>query len=89
MEFPAYGGQQMLRRGKWKAIRQDLHKEPNAPIELYDLENDPAEKDDLAQQYPEIVAEMWTLMKNARTKSQEFPFPALDEQIVPRDLILN
>ncbi len=86
VEFPAYGGQQMIRRGKWKAVRQDLIKKPDAPIELYDLENDISEKTDLAEQYPEIVSEIWNLMKKARTRSNEFPFPALDNQIVPANV---
>jgi len=86
MEFPAYGGQQMLRRGKWKAVRQNLKKEPDAPIELYNLDEDIAEEKDVSKKYPEIVAELWNLMKNARSGSKEFPFPALDDQIVPRIL---
>jgi arylsulfatase len=87
MEFPAYGGQQMLRQGKWKAVRQNLIKEPDAPIELYNLEEDVEEKQNLADMYPKIIEELWINMKKARTKSSEFPFPALDNQIIPSTFV--
>ena len=76
----------MLRQGKWKTVRQNLIEEPDSPIELYDLEKDIAEEYDLAAQYPEIASQLWNLMNNARTKSIQFPFPALDNQIIPRTL---
>jgi arylsulfatase A-like enzyme len=77
----------MLRQGKWKAVRQNLIKEPDAPIKLYNLEEDVEEKKNLADMYPEIIKELWTNMNKARIKSNEFPFPALDNQIFPRTLI--
>ena len=64
-----YLGKQAIRRGKWKAVRLGIEKE----IELYDLENDLAEENNVADQHPEIVAEMAELMKTARTESELFP----------------
>ena len=78
MEFPAYGGQQMARSGKWKAVRQNLLKDPAAPIELYDLERDPGEMMDVAASHPETVAELKAVMAREHRPSKEFPFPALD-----------
>lgn len=77
-EFPAYGGQQAVRYGKWKGVRQGLFKEPSAPLELYDLSTDIAESNDLAQQYPEIVSLLDSLMTASHIPSQTFPFEALD-----------
>ncbi len=77
-EFPAYGGQQAIRYGKWKGVRQGLFKEPSAPLELYNLSTDIAERNDLAQQYPEIVSLLDSLMKASHIPSQTFPFEALD-----------
>ena len=77
-EFPAYGGQQALRKGKWKALRKNLNKDPKAPIELYDLENDVAELHDVADQHPELIKEIENILRTVRMPSDTFAFPALD-----------
>jgi len=77
-EFPAYGGQQAIRYGKWKGVRQGLFKNPTAQLELYDLSVDIAESNDLAEQYPEIVKTLDSLMQTSHIPSEIFPFPALD-----------
>ncbi len=79
-EFPAYGGQQAIRQGNYKAIRTDLLKNPEAKVQLYDLSKDIAESNDIAQQHPEMVKQLAEQMKSARFPSETFPFPALDEQ---------
>jgi arylsulfatase A-like enzyme len=64
-------GQQAIRMGKWKAVRL----RPGEKIELYDLDNDISESKDLADKYPEIVAEMAELFRTGRTESEVFPLP--------------
>jgi len=61
-EFPSYGGQQAVRMGKWKGIRKDI-KKGNTEIELYDLENDIKELNNVAEQYPEIVKQIEDIMQ--------------------------
>lgn len=61
-EFPASGGQQAVRMGKWKAIRKEILK-GNMELELYDLESDIKEKNNIAANYPEIVKQMEQVMK--------------------------
>jgi arylsulfatase A len=85
-EFSAYGGQQALRQGKWKGIRQNMipkkGSEVNTPkpfkTELYNLEIDPGETTNLAKEHPKILAHIEYLMKQARVPSEIFPFPGLD-----------
>ncbi|MCK4919479.1 MAG: arylsulfatase, partial [Bacteroidales bacterium] len=62
-EFPAYKGQQAVRMGKWKAIRKNIFN-GNMYIELYDLEKDLEEKNDVSDQFPEVVAEIEAIMKS-------------------------
>ncbi|MEM9261394.1 MAG: sulfatase-like hydrolase/transferase, partial [Bacteroidota bacterium] len=38
-EFPAYHGQQAVRKGKWKAMRQNMN-DGNLTLQLYDLSSD-------------------------------------------------
>jgi len=84
-EFPSYGGQVAVRTGKWKAVRKGLLKNPGSPIELYDLDKDMAEQEDLAKQFPEVVRQVREIMKSAHTPSSEFPFPAIDSLVFMRE----
>jgi arylsulfatase A-like enzyme len=72
-EFHEQGGKQAVRQGKWKAIRFNVIENPNAPVELYDLENDPEESKNLAQQFPEKAQELGKLMTQSHTRSALFP----------------
>ncbi len=56
-EFPSYGGQQAVRMGKWKAVRKDIFK-GNMAIELYDLEKDIQEQNNIASEHSELVKQM-------------------------------
>ncbi|OQP38868.1 hypothetical protein A4H97_19360 [Niastella yeongjuensis] len=49
-------GMQAVRFGDWKAVRKGTHVNANAPIELYNLKDDVAEKTDVAAQHPQEVA---------------------------------
>jgi hypothetical protein len=64
--------------GRWKGVRQNLSKDPAAPVELYDLEADVGETKDLAAGHPDVVAKVREVMRAERRPSKEFPFPALD-----------
>ena len=79
-EFPAYGGHQAIRYGKWKGIRQGLFKDPLAPLQLYDLDADIGETTDLAAQYPGLVQQLDSMMKASHIPSQTFPFSAIDNE---------
>ena len=73
-EFHEQGGRQAVREGKWKAIRLQVKRDPNGPLELYDLQADPQEKNDVASQHPEIVDRMAQIMTEAHTDSEVFLF---------------
>ena len=68
-EFHAMGGRVALRKGKWKAVRYNVNKYPNSPLELYDLSQDPGETKNVANQNPKVVTKLDALIKQAREKS--------------------
>ena len=73
-EFHEKGGRTALRAGKWKAVRYNVLKEPNAPIKLFDLSKDPGEQKNVASEHPETVVRLTATMKAARTDSEIFTF---------------
>ncbi len=64
-------GLQAVRWGKWKGILTDIRK-GNKTMQLYDLENDLQELQDLAAEYPEIVDKLQHYMDISH-KSPENP----------------
>ncbi len=73
-EFHERGGRIAVRKGDWKAVKYNVEKDPDQPIELYDLSQDIGEENDVAEQHPEIVAEMAEIMRAARTENPVFAF---------------
>ena len=56
-----------IRYGKWKAVVLDRREGLN--IELYDVKADQSEQNNVAKQYPEVVNEITTMMKEAHVKN--------------------
>ena len=82
-EFRSYGGQQALRMGPWKAVRQNMLKRSNPDplkIELYNLDEDISESHNVAALHPDLVARARTLFTQQHTPSTLFPMPALDRR---------
>ena len=87
-EFPDYSGQQSVRVGDWKAIRQNLKPKGKPPAtdatkiivktELYNLKDDLAESKDVAAEHPDVLAKLEKLMREQHVPSAEFPFAVLD-----------
>jgi arylsulfatase len=79
-EYPEAGGHQAVRLGRWKALRSGIKKRPLTTA-LYDLEADPREERDVAQQHPDIVGQAEQLMRDARIPPalDAFKLPALGD----------
>jgi arylsulfatase A-like enzyme len=74
-EFSGYGGQQSIRAGSWKLVRQQLSKKNQTTTQLFNMETDPNETTDLADRHPDKVLELSQLMQAQHTPSSLFPLP--------------
>ncbi|MCK0158316.1 arylsulfatase [Cellulophaga sp. F20128] len=73
-EFHEKGGRQAVRMSDWKAVKYNVLKNPNAPLELYDLSKDKGETNNVAAKFPEIVKQIEVILQEARTPSEVFTF---------------
>ncbi len=76
-EFPAYGYQQAVRLGSWKAVRHGVDR-GNPPFELYDLAADIGETRNVSADHPDIIERVEKIADEAHTKSNLFPVLAED-----------
>ncbi len=68
-EYPKRGLNQAVRWGRWKAVR---YAERDA-MELYDLNRDPSEQNDVAARHPRVLARIGAYLKDVRTESPHWP----------------
>ena len=83
-EFPGYGGQQSIRMGEWKAVRQQMAK-GILRTELYHMGTDPAERHNVAAEHWERVQMMEREMEASRRPSERFPLRPLDKPLATKN----
>jgi arylsulfatase A-like enzyme len=77
-EFHEQGKKQAVRMGDWKGVRLNVAKNPDGPIELYNLKTDIGEQRDLATEgteNTEVIEKIKEILKAARTPSEHWPIP--------------
>jgi arylsulfatase len=77
-EFHGYGGNLAVIDGPWKAIRQKVMTKQPGEWELYRLDKDPSESEDLAKHHPEVLAKLIAASENDRSAEPDFPFHMYD-----------
>lgn len=83
-ESPGYGGQQCVRAGNWKLVRQNLSAsgkqagKKTPTTELYNLAEDPYETTDVAAKHPDIVQKLSAIASTQHVQSSLWPIRALD-----------
>ena len=71
-EFQELGGRQAVRQGPWKLVHLNIRND-NARYELYNLDDDPGEKNDLAAAEPDRVEALKAIMQEAHIPNPDFP----------------
>jgi arylsulfatase len=88
-EFPAYGQQQAVRAGDWKAVRNNVDR-GDSRFELYNLSSDVAEERDLAAEHPDVVRRLAEIAAAAHTSSKVFPLlPGESRSLLPEGTSTN
>lgn len=82
-EFTGYGGQQTVRVGDWKAVRQNIGK-GKLEIELYNIANDISESKNVAAENPQIVAKLKSILEREHVPSKDFPLKALGDPVTKK-----
>ena len=72
-EFHEQGTAQAVRRGRWKGVRRPML---TGRVELYDLDADPGEQQDIAGRHPDVAARLTDLLDRARTPSALWRAPS-------------
>ncbi len=72
-EFHEMGKKQAVRMGKWKGVRLNVFENPDAPVELYNLEEDPSETTDVSGSFPDVVKRIEEIMNEAHKPDPNWP----------------
>lgn len=73
-EFHERGGKQAILSDPWKAVRLGVGQNPEGPLELYNLDVDPFEENNVADGHPDLVDKFSRMMGEERTPSAKFNF---------------
>jgi arylsulfatase A-like enzyme len=74
-EFHEQGKKQAARIDDWKGVRLNVAKNPDGPIELYNLASDIGEQRDVAAEHPGIIRRMAVIMATAHKPSEHWAWP--------------
>lgn len=70
--FLELNGRQAVRKGSWKLVHMDIRSN-NPRFELYNLASDPAERYNVADEYPEKMAELKAIMLREHRPDANWP----------------
>lgn len=73
-EFNRLGGRSAVRMGKWKFVSYNTSKPQKQTFELYNLDVDPGEKNNVYDKYPKIIKKINKIVKKSRTNSDVYKF---------------
>jgi arylsulfatase A-like enzyme len=84
-EFHENNGRQALRWKQWKLIKLNVNIAADTKVELYNLDNDPSEKNNVADQNPVIIKKMEKMIKSAHSSNSDWPL--LPEEVNGKKIV--
>lgn len=72
-EFHENKGRQAVRMGNWKGVVYEASNEKPLALELFDLEKDPGETQNLAGKYPKIVGQLQAILQREHVYHKDWP----------------
>jgi arylsulfatase A-like enzyme len=79
-EFHENNGRQAVRWNNWKGIKLNVSNDADAPLELYNLNDDPSEENNVAKKYPAIVARLTAMINQAHVYNKDWPLLASEKK---------
>ena len=74
-EFHERSGARAARFKNWKAVQKNLKKDPNPPIEIYNLLQDPSELKDLSMEREDLIKKAKQIFVEAHSPSPIWKMP--------------
>ncbi|MBC7828302.1 MAG: sulfatase-like hydrolase/transferase, partial [Chitinophagaceae bacterium] len=72
-EFHENSGRQAVRWKNWKAVKLNVNKNADGPLELYNLNEDPSEQYNIAEKYPGVVTKMASMINREHVYNKDWP----------------
>ncbi len=72
-EFHENNGRQAVRWKNWKAVKLNVNKMDASPVEIYDLDKDPSEQNNVAAKFPQVVKKMEGFIEQAHVSNKDWP----------------
>lgn len=83
-EYPENGGQIAVHYGNWKGVKMNVRNNPNSTWELYNLQNDPNEQQNVAKSNPRIIEEIKNIAKREHMHPHVLDWEFIDPKITKK-----
>jgi arylsulfatase A-like enzyme len=84
-EYPENGGQIAVRLDNWKGVKKNMRKDPQATWELYNLSEDPFEKNNLAARYPNMIEKISAIALREHQHPHLLDWEFIDPKVRKKD----
>jgi arylsulfatase A len=84
-EFHENNGRQALRWKDWKLVKLNMNATASTIVELYNLQDDPSEKDNVAIKFPDMVKKLDAMLHNAHVSNKDWPL--LPEELTGKKVV--